>query len=72
MKPASSVLFAIALVVGLRGDGFAAPTSCDGIKQLKLPDTTITSAENVPALTRRVAMTGNRASPTSVPLLGPL
>jgi feruloyl esterase len=49
MKHAGSVLSALSLVTLVHGHAFAAQASCDSLKQLKLPDTTITAVENVPA-----------------------
>jgi feruloyl esterase len=48
MKHAGSILFALLVVAFVHGNALAAGASCDSLKQLKLPDTTITAVENVP------------------------
>jgi feruloyl esterase len=49
MKSIPIVIATFVIAAFMQGDVFAAAGSCDGIKQLKLPDTTITSAETVAA-----------------------
>ena len=48
MRTISFVTLALLLAVFANGDVSAAP-SCDSLRQLRLPDTTITAAEQVPA-----------------------
>ncbi|HEV3215557.1 MAG TPA: tannase/feruloyl esterase family alpha/beta hydrolase [Vicinamibacterales bacterium] len=49
MKSAAILMSAIIVAATMRGEAFAAAGSCDSLKSLRLPDTTITSTENVPA-----------------------
>jgi feruloyl esterase len=49
MKTAATVMSAFAIAAIMHGEAFAGTASCDRIKSLRLPDTTITAAETVPA-----------------------
>jgi len=49
MKYAAVTLSVLSIVATARADAFAAPASCEGLKQLKLQDTTITAVEKVAA-----------------------
>src|ERR1700686_1534652 len=49
MKRVAIVLSAIIVAATMRGEAFAAAGSCDSLKSLRLPDTTITATENIPA-----------------------